>query len=75
MARNNLKYTKELLEPIVKECTSVRGVCEALGLKHAGGTHTHLRKKINEYEINTDHFRSIQGTLPVWLSTLVICHG
>lgn len=45
------------MEPIVKECTSIRGVCEQLGLKHAGGTHSHLRKRIDEYGINTSHFK------------------
>lgn len=32
----NHKYSKDVLENIVKECVSVAGVIRRLGLKHAG---------------------------------------
>ena len=50
------KYTKELLEQLVKESTSVAQVIRKLGLKEAGGTHSHLSRKIRQFEIDTSHF-------------------
>lgn len=50
------KYTKELLEQLVKESTSVIQIIRKLGLKEAGGTHTHLSNKIKKFEIDTSHF-------------------
>jgi 5-methylcytosine-specific restriction endonuclease McrA len=51
-----IKYSKELLEPIVKNCISVAGVMRELKLNQSGGNHYYLSKKIAAYEINTDHF-------------------
>lgn len=53
---SKIKYTKELLEPIVKECKSFAQVIKSLGLSQSGGTQTHITKKIREYEIDTSHF-------------------
>lgn len=50
------KYTKELLEPLVKESTSIAQVIRKLDLKEAGGTHQHLAKKIKQLAIDTSHF-------------------
>jgi hypothetical protein len=50
------KYTKELLEPIVKECVSLAGVLRRLGLAEAGGSHAHLSRKLKEWRIDTSHF-------------------
>lgn len=50
------KYTKEILEPLVKESISIAEVIRKLGLKEAGGTHTHISRKIKEFEIETSHF-------------------
>lgn len=52
----SIKYTKELLEPIVIESTSIREVLIKLGLKYSGGNHTHISKKIKEFNIDTTHF-------------------
>lgn len=54
MAR--VKYTKELLEEAAKNSTSIAQVIRKLGLKEAGGTHTHISRKLREFEIDTSHF-------------------
>lgn len=51
-----VKYSKELLEGLVKNSTSVAQVIRKLGLKQAGGNHTHITARIKKYEINTEHF-------------------
>lgn len=55
---NKCKYTKEMLEPIVKNNISVAGVLRDLGLNNtSGGNHSHISKKIKEYKIDTSHFK------------------
>lgn len=51
-----IKYTKELLEPLVKKSTSVAQVLRMLSLKEAGGTHTHISNTIKKYKLDTSHF-------------------
>lgn len=51
-----IKYTKELLEPIVKESHSIQEVMRKLDLKLAGGTNTHLKKVFKKYDLDTSHF-------------------
>jgi len=51
------KYTKELLEPLVADSTSVSGVLRLLGLRQNGGTHTHVSRVIKKFGIDTSHFR------------------
>lgn len=55
----NKKYTKEQLEPIVKECGSFRQVLQKLGLKEAGGNYENIKTKINLFEIDTTHFHGM----------------
>lgn len=50
------KYTKEKLETAVKEAVSMAELMRLLGLREAGGTHSHLTRKISEYNIDTSHF-------------------
>ena len=52
----NVKYTKEILEPLVKESVCVVDVIRKLGLRESGGSHSHLSRKIREYGIDTSHF-------------------
>jgi len=53
-----VKYTKEVLEPVVKESRSVSDVCRKLGLSTRGGrTNSLMRDRIRENEIDTSHFR------------------
>jgi hypothetical protein len=51
-----LKYTKELLEPIVKESISYRSVVIKLGSKPHGGLIDYVKKRILSFEIDTSHF-------------------
>lgn len=53
---HNQKYTKELLEPLCKESTSVAQVLRKLGVCESGGIHSHISRTIKEYGINTSHF-------------------
>jgi len=50
------KYTKEILEPIVKESISIQEVVKRLGKAQAGGTHSNIKKRIKEFEIDISHF-------------------
>lgn len=56
MSKYNQKYSKELLEAIVKDCLSFAAVIRRLGLKQAGGNQTHITSRIVKYGIDTSHF-------------------
>jgi hypothetical protein len=51
-----MKYTKELLAPIVKRNTTIAGVLKELGVRFSGGTHNHIRKRIDGFGIDSSHF-------------------
>jgi len=50
------KYTKELLEPLVRESSSVAQVARRLGRPTSGGTVSHLKKTIQLLELDMSHF-------------------
>jgi transposase-like protein len=50
-----IKYTKEILEPLVKESISIAEVLRKLGVRSEGGSHNHISKRIKEYGIDTSH--------------------
>lgn len=52
-----LLYTKELLQEAADNSFSVMGVLRYLGLKQAGGTHTHISRQLKKFEVDTSHFR------------------
>lgn len=54
-----MKYTKEILQSAVKFSLSLHEVVRKLGVVkcNGGGTYYHLRKKINEFGIDTSHFQ------------------
>lgn len=53
-----VKYTKEVLEPIVKISRSVSEVCIKLGLsRRSGRTNTYIRDQITSHGLDTSHFR------------------
>jgi hypothetical protein len=56
MRRKYTRYTKELLEPIVKRNVTMAGVMRDLGVRFAGGTHEHIRKVIDRFGLDTSHF-------------------
>lgn len=53
---SKIKYTKELLEPIVKSSISIQEVMRKLGLRLSGGTNSHLKRRFIEYGLDTSHF-------------------
>lgn len=50
------KYSRDLLEPIVRDCYSTAEVLRKLGLKPTGGNHRFMKMRLRAMEINTDHF-------------------
>lgn len=50
------KYTKEVLTDAAQNSESIAGVLRYLGLKQAGGTQTHIGRKLKELNIDTSHF-------------------
>lgn len=50
------QYSRELLEAAVQHNHSLAGVLRTLGLKLAGGTHTHISRRIKAFGIDTSHF-------------------
>jgi len=54
--RTYRKYTKEMLEPLVAQSTSVAGVMRLLGLRQNGGAHAHISRTIKLFGIDTSHF-------------------
>jgi len=63
------KYTREVLEPLVKSSTSVTQVMKGLGLKLAGGNHSHISMVITGFGLDTSHFKGqgyLRGTQSPW---------
>lgn len=52
----NVKYTKERLEEAAKNSKSVMEVVRYVGLKAAGGNHSHISRRLKELDIDTQHF-------------------
>lgn len=51
------KYTKEQLEPLVAQSTSLIGVVRQLGItSYGGGTQAYIKKIISGYGLSTSHF-------------------
>ncbi len=53
----NTKYTKELLNDIVKGSQSLAEVIRKLGLREAGGNYSHIKKRIKQYGLDISHFK------------------
>lgn len=51
------KYSKEQLEPLIKDSYSYRQVIQKLGLKPAGGNHSYLKSVVVKFGIDDSHFR------------------
>jgi hypothetical protein len=51
------KYTKELLEPIVKNSLSWAQAIEKLGLNKTGGNYRNIQSHVRYHELDTSHFR------------------
>lgn len=50
------KYTKELLEPLIKNSLNWAQVCRSLNIKPACGTQTHVKKRSIDFGIDFSHF-------------------
>jgi len=50
------KYTRELLEPLVKDSISVAEVLRKLGKRQTGSISTHLSRTIKRFGLDTTHF-------------------
>lgn len=55
------KYTREILEPLVAQSTSVAGVLRLLGLMQNGGAHAHISRSIKKFGLDTSHFVRFQN--------------
>lgn len=53
---NYTRYTKDLLEPLVRDSVSVAAVLRKLGKRQTGGVATHLSKVIKKFDLDTSHF-------------------
>ena len=51
-----MKYTKELLDPIIKESKTWADVCRALDIKPMTGSQTHIKSVAIKYNIDFSHF-------------------
>jgi hypothetical protein len=51
-----MKYSKALLEPIVKDSISTSEVMRKLGLAQSGGTNSYLKRLFKKFDIDTSHF-------------------
>lgn len=56
MSRGKLKYTKEFLEPIVKESKSIAEVIRRSGAKMHCGNHRYFRTRIDFFGLDCSHF-------------------
>lgn len=52
----NNKYDKDTLSKLVEESGSIRQVLAKLGLKEAGGNYSNIKKRIEQFNIDTSHF-------------------
>lgn len=53
-----IKYTKELLEPVVKNSKNIRQLVLAMGLSYTGGNVSAMKQRIEKYNIDTSHFET-----------------
>lgn len=56
MKHKSKKYTLGELEQAVATSFSIRQVLEKIGLAVSGGNHSHLKKKIKAFKLDTTHF-------------------
>ncbi len=52
----NVKYTKEVLEPLVRESKSFAEVIRKLGLRLSGGTQSNIVRRVRLAGLSTVHF-------------------
>ncbi|MEU3440548.1 HNH endonuclease [Streptomyces griseoincarnatus] len=60
--REGIKWTRQILEPVVAQSSSVNEVLRRLGLDPVGGHHTHISRRIKAYGLDTSHFTPVVRT-------------
>ncbi|MFI8289723.1 HNH endonuclease signature motif containing protein [Streptomyces sp. NPDC085614] len=55
--REGVRWTREVLEPVVAASTSMCQVLRRLGVDVVGGQHTHISRRVRALGIDTTHFR------------------
>ena len=53
----NRKYTKEMLQPLVKKVESYRQLILSLNLSYCGGNYSHIKNVVESFDIDTSHFK------------------
>ncbi len=51
-----MKYTPEMLAKAAQQSTTIAGVLRVLGIRPAGGAHSHIKRRLAELNIDTTHF-------------------
>jgi hypothetical protein len=67
------KYSDEAIAEAVKTAISISDVMRTLGIKMAGGNHTHISRRIKKLGLDTSHFlgqRHLKGTRSAWKKPL-----
>lgn len=54
--KNNLKYTKEYLTKVIKQCTNWGQVARIIGISVHGGWRDHIKHRCIKLEIDFSHF-------------------
>ncbi|MFI6352075.1 HNH endonuclease signature motif containing protein [Streptomyces sp. NPDC050743] len=60
--REGVKWTREILEPVVAVSASINEVVRRLGLDSVGGHQANIARRIKAYGIDTSHFTSVLRT-------------
>lgn len=55
-AREGVRWTREVLEPVVAASTSMCEVLRRLGLAVVGGHHSHISRRVRALGLDTAHF-------------------
>lgn len=55
MARKYTKYTKEILEPIIRSSLSFAECLKKLGVRATGGNYKNLQRNIEKFGLDTSH--------------------
>ena len=58
-----MKYSKDILEPVVKMSKTITEVLKSLGLRAAGSNFKRVKRYIDEYNIDTSHFESAKDRI------------
>ena len=52
----NRKYTKEILENVAKQCTSIRQMLQKFNLKETGGNYKGMQERCEKFGVDISHF-------------------